>query len=136
MQLNDTLILRLNMDARVAGPFCYWVRVFYLAHTLMRVSVNKSMHVITYNTDSKGGGEATACTLTHKSSLYSPYQIFSPMSKVAKIIFQYGFLNSRKCVCRTHAQWHCYARSELLVAALQDLGHFCTDNSNIFKKNV
>lgn len=56
MQLNDTLILRLNMDARVAGPFCYWVRVFYLAHTLMRVSVNKSMHVITYNTDSKGGG--------------------------------------------------------------------------------
>lgn len=23
----------------------------------MRVSVNKSMHVITYNTDSKGGGE-------------------------------------------------------------------------------
>lgn len=97
MQLNDTLILRLNMDARVAGPFCYRVRVFYLAHTLMRVSVNKSMHIITYNTDSKGG-KATACTVTHKSSLYSPYQILIPMSKVAKIIFQYGFLNSRKCV--------------------------------------
>lgn len=39
MQLNDTLILRLHMDSRAAGPFYDRVRVSYLAHKLQRVSL-------------------------------------------------------------------------------------------------
>lgn len=38
MQLNDTLILRLYMDARAAGLLCDRVRVSYLAHRMLSVS--------------------------------------------------------------------------------------------------